>query len=235
MSTQTRPPRPRPRHEAGGPQARGRRPAGRRRRPREGVLRVARLARGRRLPDQRGLPGPAVHAARLAGVDHLRHRRHLRRPRIRRQPPARRRRHRGGARRADRARRRRVRGLPRPRRSATPARTAIPGKAPDGQSYGSFATFSDPDGNEFLLQEVTTRLPGRVEEPDIEDARAAAARDRPRPRPLRGGHPGAQLVGLVRPLLQRAPAGRHAGAGDRGGRPVHEGGPWCGSPMSSAA
>ena len=44
----------------------------------------------------------------------------------------------------------------------------IPGRAPDGQSYGSFATFSDPDGNEFLLQEVTTRLPGRVEEPDIE-------------------------------------------------------------------
>ena len=44
----------------------------------------------------------------------------------------------------------------------------IPGRAPDGQSYGSFATFSDPDGNEFLLQEVTTRLPGRVEEPDVE-------------------------------------------------------------------
>jgi catechol 2,3-dioxygenase-like lactoylglutathione lyase family enzyme len=43
----------------------------------------------------------------------------------------------------------------------------IPGRAPDGQSYGSFATFSDPDGNPFLLQEVTTRLPGRVEEPDI--------------------------------------------------------------------
>jgi catechol 2,3-dioxygenase-like lactoylglutathione lyase family enzyme len=43
----------------------------------------------------------------------------------------------------------------------------IPGRAPDGQSYGSFATFSDPDGNEFLLQEVTSRLPGRVEEPDV--------------------------------------------------------------------
>ncbi len=43
----------------------------------------------------------------------------------------------------------------------------IPGRAPDGQSYGSYATFSDPDGNDFLLQEVTTRLPGRVEEPDI--------------------------------------------------------------------
>jgi catechol 2,3-dioxygenase-like lactoylglutathione lyase family enzyme len=43
----------------------------------------------------------------------------------------------------------------------------VPGPAPDGESYGSFATFSDPDGNDFLLQEVTTRLPGRVEEPDI--------------------------------------------------------------------
>jgi catechol 2,3-dioxygenase-like lactoylglutathione lyase family enzyme len=30
-------------------------------------------------------------------------------------------------------------------------------------SYRSFATFSDPDGNEWLLQEVTTRLPGRMD------------------------------------------------------------------------
>ena len=30
-------------------------------------------------------------------------------------------------------------------------------------SYGSFATFADPDGNRYLLQEVTNRLPGRVE------------------------------------------------------------------------
>ena len=34
------------------------------------------------------------------------------------------------------------------------------GPAPDRESYGSFATFSDPDGNGWLLQEVTTRLPG---------------------------------------------------------------------------
>jgi hypothetical protein len=40
------------------------------------------------------------------------------------------------------------------------------GPAPDHQSYGSLATFNDPDGNSWLLQEVTTRLPGRVEEPD---------------------------------------------------------------------
>ena len=38
----------------------------------------------------------------------------------------------------------------------------VRGVAPDQLSYGSYATFSDPDGNGWLLQEVTTRLPGRV-------------------------------------------------------------------------
>jgi hypothetical protein len=42
-------------------------------RAREAVLRVAGLAVRRRPHRQRGLPGPGVHAARLAGVDHLRH------------------------------------------------------------------------------------------------------------------------------------------------------------------
>lgn len=37
------------------------------------------------------------------------------------------------------------------------------GPAPDHASYGSFATFSDPDGNSWLLQEVTARLPGRID------------------------------------------------------------------------
>ena len=37
------------------------------------------------------------------------------------------------------------------------------GLEPNRASYGSFATFSDPDGNEWLLQEVTERLPGRVD------------------------------------------------------------------------
>jgi catechol 2,3-dioxygenase-like lactoylglutathione lyase family enzyme len=36
-----------------------------------------------------------------------------------------------------------------------------PGRDPEGRSYLSFASFSDPDGNSWLLQEVTTRLPGR--------------------------------------------------------------------------
>jgi catechol 2,3-dioxygenase-like lactoylglutathione lyase family enzyme len=37
------------------------------------------------------------------------------------------------------------------------------GPADERSSYGSFATFADPDGNTWLLQEVTTRLPGRVD------------------------------------------------------------------------
>jgi catechol 2,3-dioxygenase-like lactoylglutathione lyase family enzyme len=37
----------------------------------------------------------------------------------------------------------------------------VSGLAPDHQSYFSFATFDDPDGNTWLFQEVTTRLPGR--------------------------------------------------------------------------
>jgi catechol 2,3-dioxygenase-like lactoylglutathione lyase family enzyme len=38
-----------------------------------------------------------------------------------------------------------------------------PGPAPQGSSYGSYVSFSDPDGNGWLLQEVTTRLPGRTD------------------------------------------------------------------------
>ena len=36
-----------------------------------------------------------------------------------------------------------------------------PGPAPDRSTYGAFAAFSDPDGNGWLLQEITSRLPGR--------------------------------------------------------------------------
>ena len=39
----------------------------------------------------------------------------------------------------------------------------VSGRAADHQSYSSFATFNDPDGNGWLLQEVTTRLPGRLD------------------------------------------------------------------------
>jgi predicted enzyme related to lactoylglutathione lyase len=57
----------------------------------------------------------------------------------------------------------------------------IAGHSPSG-TYSTFATFSDPDGNGWLLQEITTRLPGRVEHAttyasagDLEKALARAA------------------------------------------------------------
>ena len=37
-----------------------------------------------------------------------------------------------------------------------------PGLDPQGRSYASYASFADPDGNVWLLQEITERLPGRV-------------------------------------------------------------------------
>ncbi|HEX5781006.1 MAG TPA: VOC family protein [Solirubrobacteraceae bacterium] len=36
------------------------------------------------------------------------------------------------------------------------------GHDPEGRSYASYASFNDPDGNRWLLQEITERLPGRV-------------------------------------------------------------------------
>jgi catechol 2,3-dioxygenase-like lactoylglutathione lyase family enzyme len=42
-------------------------------------------------------------------------------------------------------------------------RLRVRGPDPDHRSYRSFASFCDPDGNGWLFQEVTTRLPGRVD------------------------------------------------------------------------
>jgi catechol 2,3-dioxygenase-like lactoylglutathione lyase family enzyme len=49
---------------------------------------------------------------------------------------------------------------------AGPGKPPVSGPDPARRSYSSFATFSDPDGNEWLLQEITTRLPGRVDGDD---------------------------------------------------------------------
>jgi catechol 2,3-dioxygenase-like lactoylglutathione lyase family enzyme len=42
-------------------------------------------------------------------------------------------------------------------------RIRVSGPAPHHASYRSFASFRDPDGNGWLLQEITTRLPGRID------------------------------------------------------------------------
>ena len=48
------------------------------------------------------------------------------------------------------------------------------GPDPERRSYASFATFSDPDGNGWILQEITTRFPGRV---DSAETSFASVRD----------------------------------------------------------
>jgi catechol 2,3-dioxygenase-like lactoylglutathione lyase family enzyme len=50
----------------------------------------------------------------------------------------------------------------------------VNGPAPDHASYRSFATFSDPEGNGWLLQEITTRLPGRI---DLAETASDSAND----------------------------------------------------------
>ena len=43
-----------------------------------------------------------------------------------------------------------------------PGKGQVPGRDPENRSYFSRATFADPDGNVWQLQEITERLPGRV-------------------------------------------------------------------------
>ena len=91
------------------------------------------------------------------------------------------------------------------------------GLDPERRSYFSLASFSDPDGNTWLLQEITTRLPGRVDAAatsfgdasDLASAmrRAEAAHGEHEKRT--GGQRDAELVRLVRRV--------HGGGAGRGG------------------
>ncbi|PBC08785.1 VOC family protein [Mesorhizobium sp. WSM3859] len=54
-----------------------------------------------------------------------------------------------------------------------PGQPAVSGRHPEGRSYSSFVTFNDPDGNGWLLQEITQRLPGRVDARDTTFASSA--------------------------------------------------------------
>jgi catechol 2,3-dioxygenase-like lactoylglutathione lyase family enzyme len=55
-----------------------------------------------------------------------------------------------------------------------PPEVRQPGPDPERTSYGSFCSFEDPDGNLWLVQEVTTRLPGRI---DVTETVFASADD----------------------------------------------------------
>jgi catechol 2,3-dioxygenase-like lactoylglutathione lyase family enzyme len=50
-----------------------------------------------------------------------------------------------------------------------PGKGPMPGLDPERRSYASRATFADPDGNTWAVQEITERLPGRVEAPDTSE------------------------------------------------------------------
>ena len=54
-------------------------------------------------------------------------------------------------------------GAPGARFTTDGTNSRLSGRAPDDASYGSFVSFRDPDGNSWLVQEITTRLPGRVD------------------------------------------------------------------------
>src|SRR3954468_5594191 len=100
-----------------------------------------------------------------------------------------------------------------------------PGFDLPGRSYFAYASFKDPDGNGWLLQEVTTRLPGR-EWQGWQGRRVlgrSAARDRRASRLLRGGCPTPRLVGLVRGVHGRPPERERFGRGLRRGRALHGG------------
>ena len=57
---------------------------------------------------------------------------------------------------------------------AGPGQPPLSGRDPSGRSYVSFASFSDPDGNTWLLQEITARLPGRL---DTDETRFSSPAD----------------------------------------------------------
>jgi catechol 2,3-dioxygenase-like lactoylglutathione lyase family enzyme len=80
-----------------------------------------------------------------------------------------------------------------------PVEARQPGPDPKRASYGSFCAFTDPDNNLWLVQEVTTRLPGRVNPAETTFAsaedlakaleRAEAAHDAPASAPSARVHP----------------------------------------------
>ena len=98
----------------------------------------------------------------------------------------------------------------------------VPGPDPEGRSYFSFASFNDPDGNSWLLQQVKMRLPGRglssVDIPTLTELLQEAEKHHGEYRTDRSE---ASLVGLVRRVHRRARARTDSRRGSQGWRPPH--------------
>jgi catechol 2,3-dioxygenase-like lactoylglutathione lyase family enzyme len=116
------------------------------------------------------VPRDPVHAARLRLLGHLWRKRHRGGARLGPGPVSDRLRYRGRPRRAARPRRRGQRSRSMAPGTGMSARTspicsagsASTARIPRAAATAAFASFSDPDGNGWLFQEITARLPGRV-------------------------------------------------------------------------
>ncbi len=86
----------------------------------------------------------------------------------------------------------------------------VPGADAERRSYRSWASFSDPDGNGWLLQEVTTRLPGRGFSMDVATLTKILRETEERHGEYESTATEASLVGLVRGLHRRARAWQDA-------------------------
>ena len=75
----------------------------------------------------------------------------------------------------------------------------VPGPSPDRQSYRSYATFADPDGNTWLLQEIKKRLPSRTANqllgPQVTEGCRRSKAPRPRTEFTRRNSAGLTLTG----------------------------------------
>ena len=80
----------------------------------------------------------------------------------------------------------------------------LPGPDPERRSYASYASFSDPDGNGWLLQEIKTRLPGRGLSLDVTTLTELLREAETAPWRVRTDRSEAPLVGVVRRLHGRA-------------------------------
>ena len=190
------------------------------RRPGQDVLRGPGVE-ARRRPRRRRLPDRPVHPSGLGVLDPVRHRPHVGCAGLGAEPP-RRLRHRGGPR---RSREQGALDASEVFHDASGGYNRFDidlrasGPDPQGRTYASFMAFSDPDGNSWQLQEVTSRLPGRVDSTtatfssaaDLERAleRAAAAH---------GEHE--KRTGETRRGLARLVRRVHAGRADRRRAPV---------------
>ena len=102
----------------------------------------------------------------------------------------------------------------------------LPGPDPERRSYSSWVSFSDPDGNGWLLQEVTTRLPGRglssFDVATLTDLLRETEQDHGQYEATAPKH---HWSALVRRLHRRAPARQNRRGSGQGCRAPHGDGP----------